>query len=102
MFYPALYYFKMLWNDSKENRKHFAKAYKCYSKTSVILYFIYVLLIVIILLVAIFQDPSDTSFYTSMATIVGVYIVFLFLVGHFVKVVQEYANRMDQGDHVKA
>ena len=50
MAYPAVYYIKMLFHSSKENREHFAKAYKCYGKTSVILYGVFVLIVSLVVL----------------------------------------------------
>ena len=99
MLYPAFYYIKMIINSSKNNRKHFAKAYKCYGMTSVIVYGVYVLLIVAILLL----DNSDVSETTiAILKVIGVYILQIRLVGHFVKVVHEYADRLDQGQFIKA
>ena len=93
--YPAFYYFKMLCNSSKDNREDFAKAYKCYGKTSVLVY------IVLILLGMIYAISAGVSLTPFLGPIVGCIIQTL-LVGHYVKVVHEYAHRAEDGNYNKA
>ena len=88
--YPAFYYFKMLGNSSKDNREDFAKAYKCYGKTSVLVY------IVAILFCLIYASSHNMSLTPFLPQIVGA-IINTLLVGHYVKVVHEYAHRAE--DH---
>ena len=114
MFYPGFYYIKMLCNNSKNNRKHFAKAFKCYGMTSVIVYGVYVLFIVIYLFAtndystssaAMTDSASSATKNDLVANVIGMLIVsfFLFgvysvqvlLIGHFVKVVNQYMYRAD-------
>ena len=123
MFYPGFYYIKMLCNNSKNNRKHFAKAFKCYGMTSVIVYGVYVLFIVIYLFAtndystssAAMTDSGSSATMTSSASsapkndpvanvigmlivsffLFGVYSVQVLLIGHFVKVVNQYMYRAD-------
>ena len=72
IFYPALYYIKMLLNSSKNNKKHFAKAYKCFGRTSVIVYGTYVLYIVICMFafvdtLAAFAKKNGVAFWSKQA-----------------------------------
>ena len=88
--YPAFYYFKMLCNSSKDNREDYAKAYKCYGKTSVLVN------IVAILIGVIYASSHDMSLTPFLPKIFGAIIQTL-LVGHYVKVVHEYAHKAE--DH---
>ena len=123
MFYPGFYYIKMLCNNSKNNRKHFAKAFKCYGMTSVIVYGVYVLCFVIYVFAfgdyftspAAMTDSASSATMTDSASsatkndlvanvigmlivsffLFGMYSVQVFLFGHFVKVINQYVYRAD-------
>ena len=96
---PAFYYFKMLFNSSKDNREQFAKAYKCYGKTSVAVYGVFVL----VFWIAVFQSTKNKppqyreASMPVLWSLLGMYLVQILLIGHFVKVVHEYTHRAE--DH---
>ena len=89
----------MLFNNSKDNREHFAKAYKCYGKTSVAVYGV----LVLAFWIAVFQSTKNQPPYVRESAMpllwsfLGMYLVQTLLVGHYVKVVHEYAHMAE--DH---
>ena len=89
--YPSFFFLKMLQHNTEDSRKHYAEAFKVFTK---IVNVVYIITAILLLVFGIYGFVSTGAVAVLTASLIGVAVVLvsIFLLVHFNRVVATYAN----------